>query len=351
MLVTYVSGHGFGHATRTAEVLRALRALAPDLAIAVRTAAPAFLFDGLGARVETVAADVGLVQRGPLAIDEEATATACEAFDAAWPERVAEEARLLRERGARLVLGDIPPLAFAAADAAGVPSVALGNFSWDWIYRAVARGRPGLEAAAERAAAAYAMAGLLLELPFAGDLGSFPRRERIPFVARRPVASRAAARAALGIDDARPVVLFSFGGLGFGIGRDDPSTLDPLRSRYRFLDEPDVARPRLASLGLQYHDVVGAADVVVSKPGYGIVTDAIAAGTRLVYTERGDFPEYPVMVAEMPRYLPVAFVSPADLNAGRLQPALDAVLALAPPPTPRLDGADVAAARLRSLLG
>jgi L-arabinokinase len=295
--------------------------------------------------------DVGLVQQGALAIDEDATNAACEAFDRAWPERVEAEARLLREAGTRLVMGDIPPLAFAAAHAAGVPSVALGNFSWDWIYRPLARGRAGLQAAAERATAAYGRAGLLLELPFAGDLDAFPRRERIPLVARRPAVSRAAARAALGIDDARPVVLFSFGGFGFGVGRDDPATLDPLRERFRFLDEPDVSRPRLASLGLLYQDVVGAVDVIVTKPGYGIVTDAIAARTRLVYTDRGDFPEYPVMVAEMPRYLPAAFVSHADLRAGRLGPVLDEVLALAYPPPPRLDGADVAAARLRSFLG
>lgn len=351
MIAAYVSGHGFGHATRTAEVLRVLRSCEPNLAITIRTAAPAFLFEGLGAQVEPVVADVGLVQRDALSIDEDATAAACEAFDRAWPGRVEEEARWLSASGARLVLGDIPPLAFAAAHAAGVPSVALGNFSWDWIYRAIVRGRAGLQSAADRASAAYATAGLLLELPFAGGLDTFPRREPIPFVARSPSAPRSVARKALGLDESRPVVLFSFGGFGFGIGRDDPAALDPLRERFRFLDEPDVSRPRLASLGLLYQDVVGAVDVIVTKPGYGIVTDAIAARTRLVYSDRGEFPEYPVMVAEMPRYLPAAFVSHADLRSGRLGPALDDVLAQPYPPPPRLDGADVAAARLRSLLG
>ena len=352
MLAVYVSGHGFGHSTRTAEVLRELRALEPDRPITVVTAAPAFLFQGLQAHVRSQVVDVGLVQRGALAIDEDATDVACEAFEAAWPALVEQEVRFLRESGARLVLGDIPPLAFAAARTAGVASVALGNFSWDWIYRALARGRPGMTVAAGRASEAYGSAGLLLELPFAGDLGAFPRRERIPLIARRPLVTRAAARAMLGLaGDERPVVLFSFGGLGFGVGRADPASLDPLRARFRFLDEPDVSRERLASLGLVYQDVVVAADVVVGKPGYGIVTDAIAAGTRLVYTERGDFPEYPVMVAEMPRHLPVAFVSGDDLRAGRLAPALHDVLEQPYPTRPRIDGAAVAAQRIRAALG
>ncbi len=44
------------------------------------------------------------------------------------------EADFLRRRGATLVVGDIPPLAFRAAHLAGLPAVALGNFTWDWIY-------------------------------------------------------------------------------------------------------------------------------------------------------------------------------------------------------------------------
>ena len=47
MIAVYVSGHGFGHATRTAEVLRELRERAPDLLITVVTSAPAFLFEGI----------------------------------------------------------------------------------------------------------------------------------------------------------------------------------------------------------------------------------------------------------------------------------------------------------------
>ena len=350
MLAVYVSGHGFGHSTRTAEVLGALRALEPTLTITVVTSAPAFLFEGLDVAVRPLACDVGLVQRGPLAIDEEATAAACAAFQERWDDLAGEEVRWLRDSGARLVLGDIPPLAFAAAHQAGIPSVALGNFSWDWIYRETARGREGMITAADAAARAYGTAGLLLELPFAGDLRAFPERERIPMVARRASVPRAGARRALGLPEGRPAVLFSFGGFGFGAARPDDG-LARLRARFHLLDEPDVARERLRVLGLTYRDVVEAVDVVVTKPGYGIVTDAIAAGARLVYTERGDFPEYPVMVEEMPRYLPVAYVSGEDLRAGRLEPALDDVLSRPLPQRPRTDGASVAAARVRERLG
>jgi len=354
-LVAYVSGHGFGHSVRTATVLGALRALDPALRIAVVTAGPEWLFreaigPSLAFRAER--ADVGLIQEGALVIDTAATLAACEAFAREMPARVEREAAWLRGMGARVVVGDIPPLAFLAGARAGVPAIGVSNFSWDWIYRHLARHEPGLHAAADAAAAAYAQAANLLQLPFAGDLSAFPRRTPVPLVVRRAAVAREEGRRRLGLGTATAVLL-SFGGLG--LRSLEFSALSGMRS-FEFLSEPTgsetppnvrvLSLADLAVHGMTYLDLVAAADVVVTKPGYGIVTDAIACRTRMVYTERGDFPEYPILVEEMPRWLPAVHVSNADLLAGRLQPALEAVLAMPFPAPPRMDGAEVAARAL-----
>ncbi|HSD65115.1 MAG TPA: hypothetical protein VLF95_00355, partial [Vicinamibacteria bacterium] len=357
----YVSGHGFGHSTRTAEVLRAVRERDPALPITVCTSAPAFLFEGVVSpplALRRVECDVGLVQKDALVIDEGGTAAAWRKFEEGWGALVAREVAWLGESGARLVLGDIPPLAFAAAFAARRPSVALGNFSWDWIYGHLASRVPALADAAAGARQAYGRATLLLRLPFAGDMTAFRRVEDVPLVVRTPPLPKAEARRRLGLD-ARPAVLLSFGGLGLPGLR--PAAFGSLAGYQLLLaggaaDGPVPSNLRrldgdaLAAAGLSYPDVVGAADVVVTKPGYGIVTDCIGAGTRLVYTDRGDFPEYPVMVAEMPRYLPCVFASNDEVREGRLGPALEAVLAMPFPVPPRTDGAAVAAQRLLRLL-
>src|SRR5512134_3224025 len=104
MLAVYVSGHGFGHSTRTAEVLRAVRERDPALPITVSTSAPAFLFEGVRPSplaVRRVECDVGLVQKDALVIDEEGTVTAWRDFVAGWDGRVAAEAAYLRESGVR----------------------------------------------------------------------------------------------------------------------------------------------------------------------------------------------------------------------------------------------------------
>jgi hypothetical protein len=360
VLAVYVSGHGYGHATRTAEVLRVVREREPRLPITVCTSAPGFLFEGVVARplaVRQVECDVGLAQKDALTIDEPASVAAWLGFRAGWDGLVHEEAAWLRSGGARLVLGDIPPLAFAAAAAAGLPAIALGNFSWDWIYRHLTTRQPALAEAASHAAAAYAQAERLLRLPFAGDLSAFRRIEDVPLVARKPSVGKAEARRRL-VLDTRPTVLLSFGGVGMPGLR--PEALSRLGG-YRFLltgpaggggaaNLRRLEASELDALRLAYPDVVGAADVVVSKPGYGIVTDCIGAGTRLVYTERGDFPEYPVLVAEMPRYLPAVHASNEEVRTGRLASALEQVLAQPFPPTPPTNGAAVAADKLLAAL-
>ncbi|HSM93968.1 MAG TPA: hypothetical protein VLT47_13880 [Anaeromyxobacteraceae bacterium] len=350
MIAAYATGHGFGHMTRLCEVLRAVRDLAPALPMTftgsvpeplVRRAVPGPL------TLRAVATDVGLVQRDALDIDEPASAARCAEFDATWEARVAAEVDFLRASGARLVVADIPALPFEAAARAGIPAVGISNFSWDWIYRHLARRLPSLAASADRAARAYAGAALLLELPFAGDLSVFPRREAVGFVARHPRVERREARRRLGLDD-RPAVLVSFGGVGLPGLRPDSLAREP---SLRFLWPEELGTDRLDALALGYPDVVGAVDAVLTKPGYGIVTDAIAAGTRLVYTERGDFPEYPVMVAEMPRHLACVHVGNDDLRAGRVGDAVRRVLALPIPPKPDLDGATRAATRLLGWVG
>ena len=345
-LFFYISAHGFGHAARDVELIRTLLPRRSDLRIVVRTAARRSLFDpvvGDRVAVEAIEADTGLTQIDSLRIDAEASARDAARFYATFDARADREAAALQTSRADLVVGDIPPLAFEAADRAGVPSVALGNFTWDWIYAAYdafARAAPQAIPAIERA---YARAARALRLPLHG--GFAPMADvtiDIPFIARASTRDRAETRRALGVDDDRPVALPSFGAYGAAL------PLDAVRACGRLA----VLDPDRIPAGYCYQDLVAAADVVVSKPGYGIVSECVANGTALLYTSRGRFVEYDLFVAEMPRILRCRFLPQADLLAGRWADSVEALLAQpAPPERARLDGAAAAADHLLAFDG
>jgi hypothetical protein len=157
-------------------------------------------------------------------------------------------------------------------------------------------------------------------------------------VARHATHTRAATRARLGLPLDRKLALPSFG--GYGLPGLDMGRLE-LGDGWEVVQGlPDGA---IYDAGLRYEDLVGAVDVVVTKPGYGILSECIANDTAIVYTPRGRFVEYDVLVREMPKYLRCAFIDNATLMTGDWRAALDAAVNAPPPPKPRTDGADVIA--------
>src|SRR4051812_11326539 len=203
IIVWYVSGHGFGHASRDVEIVNAIRQRAPDCRVVLRTEVAPWLLHGSAERpidVQRSEVDTGMAQVDSLTIDHALTAQRAAAFYATFDARVEAEARAVSALDATLVVGDIPPLAFAAAARAGVPSVAVGNFTWDWIYE----GAPRFEALAPgvvpRIREAYAMATLALRLPFHGGFTPMLSVTRdIPLVARASERGRDELRRVLGL--------------------------------------------------------------------------------------------------------------------------------------------------------
>ena len=341
LIVFYISGHGFGHASRDVEIINALTAARTDVRIVARTTVPAWMFARARRRVDIqpIETDTGLVQIDSLRFDERESARQAAAFYRSFDARVDAEARVLRTIGADLVVGDIPPLAFAAAERARVRSIAIGNFTWDWIYGvypAFDELAPGVVPAIR---AAYGSATRALRLPFHGGFEPMAAvTDDIPLVARRSRRDPADTRRLLGVSGDRPLVLASFGAYGA------PLPYDTVRARGEITL---LTVERHPPQGLEYPDLVAAADVVVSKPGYGIVSECIANGTALLYTSRGRFIEYDLLVAEMPRVLRCREIPRDDLFGGRWAGPVAALLAQpGPADALRVDGAGIAAAEV-----
>jgi hypothetical protein len=364
-VVFYISGHGFGHASRQVEIIRALARGRPALRVRIRSAVdPGLLARTLDVPYELLPGEVdtGIVQPSSISHDDEATVTAAIAFYAGFERRIDNEVRALAEDPPALIAGDIPPLAFEVASRLGIPGIAIANFTWDWIYET----HPGMAEAAPwlvpRLKRAYQKATQALELPMAGGFDVFSAVERLPLVARVPSRGREATRAAFGIPADRRAALLSFG--GYGLPDLDVGQLD-LFDEWTIVTTDRSARASGAALpqvrfipessfidtGFRYEDVVSAVDAVVTKPGYGIIAECVSTSTPMLYTSRGDFREYDLLVREMPKYLRARFIDQRDLFAGRWRAALNGLLAQpAPPETLAVDGAAHAARILTSWL-
>ena len=95
-----------------------------------------------------------------------------------------------------------------------------------------------------------------------------------------------------------------------------------------------------------------ASDAIITKPGYGIVADVLAHQSPVLYTDRGEFPEYPRLVEALRDYATAEFIPQEELLAGDLTSHLERLLSKTPNwPDVELNGAAIAAEKIITLLG
>ena len=349
-----VSPHGFGHAARSVAVLEALRELRPEIVPQLFTTVPEWFWeDSLGRPYgyHRVLTDVGLVQVSP--IEEDPLGTV-EALDALRPFVEAAEplARSIQERRCELVVCDISPLGLAAAKLAGVPSVLVESFTWDWIYESYFDSAPGLRGAASEMAELFEGADLHFQTEPA--CRPVPTAVQAQPVYRRSRCSATEIRRRLELDE-RPVVLISMGGISASFGFLDQlaklpemqfvafSGVERLERRDNVVLLPDRSPIPVA-------DLVAAAEVVVGKLGYSTVAEAWGAATRYAYVPRRRFPEGPSLGGFVSRHLPSLEVDPAHFQSGEWLADLPALLDQPVSDARRESGASLIAERLAKML-
>jgi L-arabinokinase len=292
-----------------------------------------------GYRHREAAFDVGIVQRDSIRMDLDATLRKLLELSTLRTNNLAAEMDYIRAARAGLVVADIPGLPLAAARAAGVPGVAVSNFSWDWIYDAYRAEDPRWDGIIAQYREDYYGADLLLELPFACDMPAFRRRETLKLLADPGRDRRAEIARDLGVSTKAKWVLVAFAALDW----DEPAlrSLEAISDCEFFVLQPLCWSRRNMHVvdrkRFPFPDVLASCDAVVSKPGYGIVSECVANGKPLVYADRGTFREAPVLVDSIRRYLRSCPLSAQRLYDGDLADAIHDVLRQ-PAPTESMPG-------------
>jgi Glycosyl transferase family 1 len=351
-ILYYITGHGYGHAVRSSQVISSLKKTSPDLKIHVRTTAPEWLFLNRAFQSRQTI-DVGIAQKDSLEMDLDGTLRACQSLHNSVPRLIEQETDFVRKHQIRLILGDIPPLCFEIAMRASVDSVAIANFTWSEIYGAYIKNYPGFKPLIGEMEGFYRNATLALTLPYPCGMEVFPRQEPIPWVARRSLLTKREARKEFELPESATVVLLSFGGLGL-----ERFPWDNLKTMSEFFfvttgeNKQETNNLRiLPEAQRNYADLVRGVDVIVTKPGYGIVADIIAHQVPTLYTDRGDFAEYRYLVQALEDCATVEFIPQQQLLSGNLVPYLTSLLNKKKNwPAVPLNGAEVAAAKILRLI-
>ena len=297
----FLSGHGFGHAVRNSALIDALPAGVEPILF---TSIPEAFFRAelrRPFRIIPCEIDCGCLQTDALEVDMVGTLERYRELDAARAESVPCFSSLLRESGADLVLGDIPPLAFPIAKAAGIPAWAMGNFTWLDIYRPYVRLHPRFAPLLQSMEADYAQAGRHLRL-FPALPGPFPvASEDTGMLCRTGVPRRREFARRFGLDERKKWCLVYLG--GYGLAGVDWRALRKLEGwEFLGLYPPDLPAGEVPNyhlvekdLSFRYADLTASCEAVLGKLGYGLVTESLALGKPILFLPREHFEEYPLL--------------------------------------------------------
>ncbi len=346
----YITAHGYGHGVRSCDIIRAFHRLYPSVPFVLVTDLPeSFLRNRLADvpfTVRSAVFDVGMYQLDSVRVDVGRTLEEAAALSARREALVTDEMRYLRAQDVSLVVADIPSIPLEAAATVDIPCVAVGNFSWNWIYSAFINQDPRWGDVIRMFEEGYAQSDLLLRLPFAEEMKAFPRKCDIPVVAEPGTVRREDLAALTGAPPDRRWVLLSFSSLDWdeaALSRveelDDYAffTVRPLEWERKNIFPVDRER-------ILFSDVMASVDIVVTKPGFGVLSECVVNRKPMVFVDRKDFLEYPVLERAVRRYLQHQHISAGKLYRGELKEALDRVL-LKPMPadSPGMGGGALAA--------
>ena len=359
LLWTAISSHGYGHAAQVVPVLNELGRRRPDLRAVLRTHVPRAFFESrltLPWELSPSHVDVGCLQHGPLTMDWPATWRAHHDFHATWKDRLHAEVSAIRQAQADLVLSNTSYLALAAGAAARLPTIALASLSWDEILRDhVDPAHPWQADLLATMRHAYADASLLLRIAPGLAMSAFSRATDIGPIASPLPADREQLRDVLGLEAHDKLILVAFGGIR--LTSLPFAHMESMEGLHFLIDEPPPPGSKqihtFAGLPLPFSTLLSSVDVIMTKPGYGTVIEAVATQTPVVYVRRYSFADEQPIVEYLQRYGRSLELSRKDFEQPRWEGALRQALSLPPStvPPPPITGPSEAADYLESLLG
>ncbi len=335
-IAVFVTPHGFGHAARASAVMAALLEKLPGIHFDIYTKVPAWFFGESipvdAFRYHDCQTDIGVVQETPMQEDLPATLRALDAFLPFDPGLVSSLSDELRAQDDELVICDIAPLGIAVAAAAGVPSVLVENFTWDWIYTGYLEAEPGFEPYIRYLRGVFQSASVHIQ----ATPVSAPVPEALLVtdpIGRAPLTPASEIRRRLNIPEGDRMVLVTMGGIP---------------EQFKFLEQlPNMKGIHLVIPGgssvpqftaqvalLPHHssfyhpDLIHASDAVIGKAGYSTIAETYHAGAPFGYVIRQGWRESASLAEFIQAQIPALEVSSADFEIGDLGDAISALLAL-----------------------
>ncbi|TVY81287.1 L-arabinokinase [Lachnellula suecica] len=289
-IAVYISGHGYGHFTRTVNLL-SLLSHAGNFTFHIRTSSP------LHPAHVTYELQPTVIQTNAYQLDGEQSLQSLQTFDPSLAQK--EETFFLRQHGIDAIFSDALPLPCLLAHSLKIPSILITNFTFDSIFQAILDDVPNhpnkaaLQLKVDEMVQQYSLAYSIIRLPgYIPFLFRGPQIVDVPMHSRKALRNRNETLADLGLQglEEKKILLHCFGGQSL----DAPSKIPTLPEGWVCVSQTIDYPPFFYKISRDVYmpDVVGACDAVLGKLGWGTCSEVIGNGYKpFIYVPRSAFVE------------------------------------------------------------
>ncbi len=300
----YITAHGYGHAVRSSYLIHEL---AQSCEVTVVTDIPKNFFNeelSVPFNYRNAVFDCGCIQYDAVKVNAEATIRKYYEISADNDAHLDDEVLWVKDHEIDLIISDLVPFAGVIAARSDIPSVSVSNFWWDDIYSSFpdSASQQWLLRRVEEEMAHFTHHVLLN--PSMKKLESSSEILSGVNLLRDAESHSDELHSYLGIDPSLKIALLYTG--NYGMEEVEWSKLADIRGWHFIGIHPIPGDPANFTLiskeKYTLQEFTASVDVVVSKLGYGTVTESLATGTPILYTSRKLFAEYPVLESYLLRY-------------------------------------------------
>ena len=326
-LLACISSHGYGHFAMTAPVLNELNKQA-SISLTVRCVLPEDLIRSrIGGDFNIVAesSDFGMVMNSSLDVDLEAAADAYQKLHANLPQAITEEQKKISALKPNLIIANIPYVTVAAAFQANIPVIAYCSLNWAEIFNSYFKDKlPEAEKILAEINNAYNLAEYFVCPEPSMAMPGLKNIKHIGPIAKIATSHRKILNEKLSLTEKDKLVLITPGGVATPVPLNDWPVIPGVTWIAAWPYE--TTRQDIITTGqieLLFSDLLASCDAVITKPGYGTVTETVCNGIPVLYVLRGDWAEEPFLEAWWHNHGAVIKISREEFFAGNIQNNLE----------------------------
>lgn len=268
-----------------------------------------------------------MLMAGPTVIRWEDSLRAYQAFHRDWDKQLRTQCEILDAQRPDLVLTDVPYLPIVAASACDIPAIAYSSLNWVDIIEVNTAIAAQMRSELAVMRDAYQQAACFIQPEPSMPMPWLRNRRAVGPVMLIGENQRPRLDADLGLGAGDKLVLVSLG----GIPLDRPLTHWPTIPGVHWViaDSLAVVRDDIHQWNesrYRFIDMVASADLVITKPGYGMFTEIAAVGVPTLNIARADWGESAVLEAWLGKHVALQTVPLAQLLAGDIADEVAALL-------------------------